>query len=185
MSVPQHLSINHETVYRYSAPVRLGDHLLRLTPMPGALSDLSHVIETDPAFPNAKFERAMLAFHDGNIRGAVASLQSLLAQHPDHAATLNNLAWFFATVNDSSLYNPYRAVELAERANAVTKHELPGYLDTLAVAYAAAERFDEAVATVERAIRLAESENKPELVPGMRERLAQFQQGKPYSSSSQ
>ena len=42
-------SVRHETVYRYSAPVRLGDHLLRLTPRPDDIANLTHAIETDPA----------------------------------------------------------------------------------------------------------------------------------------
>ncbi|MCC0030467.1 MAG: transglutaminase family protein [Brucellaceae bacterium] len=42
-------SVRHETVYLYSAPVRLGDHLLRLTPQPHSIGALSHAIETDPA----------------------------------------------------------------------------------------------------------------------------------------
>lgn len=42
-------SVRHETVYRYSAPVRLGDHLLRLTPRPEYMGQHSHSIEIDPA----------------------------------------------------------------------------------------------------------------------------------------
>lgn len=44
-----HFSIRHETVYRYSAPVRLGEHLLRLTPRPGEMAALSHAIDIEPA----------------------------------------------------------------------------------------------------------------------------------------
>lgn len=42
-------SVRHETVYRYSVPVRFGDHLLRLTPRPGDMVALSHAIEIEPA----------------------------------------------------------------------------------------------------------------------------------------
>lgn len=42
-------SVRHETLYRYSAPVRLGDHLLRLTPRPEDVAELAHAIEIDPA----------------------------------------------------------------------------------------------------------------------------------------
>jgi len=42
-------SVSHETIYRYSAPVRLGDHLLRLTPRAEYISGLSHSIEIEPA----------------------------------------------------------------------------------------------------------------------------------------
>ena len=41
-------SVRHETLYRYSAPVRFGDHLLRLTPRPDDVSALTHSIEISP-----------------------------------------------------------------------------------------------------------------------------------------
>ncbi|MAS06001.1 MAG: transglutaminase [Ahrensia sp.] len=42
-------SVRHETLYRYSASVRLGDHLLRLTPRPDDVATLTHAIEIEPA----------------------------------------------------------------------------------------------------------------------------------------
>lgn len=42
-------SVHHETAYRYSAPVRLGDHLLRLTPRADDVVALSQAIEIEPA----------------------------------------------------------------------------------------------------------------------------------------
>ena len=41
-------SVHHETVYHYSAPVKLGDHLLRLTPRSEYIDGLAHEIVIDP-----------------------------------------------------------------------------------------------------------------------------------------
>lgn len=42
-------AVRHETLYRYSAPVRLGEHVLRLTPKPDCIAGLSHAIDIEPA----------------------------------------------------------------------------------------------------------------------------------------
>jgi Flp pilus assembly protein TadD len=53
--------------------------------------------------------------------------------------------------------------------------------DTLAAAYADAGRYAEAVATQHQAIALAEAEPQPaEVLAEMRERLARYQEGKPW-----
>jgi transglutaminase-like putative cysteine protease len=41
-------SVRHETIYRYSAPVGLGDHLLRLTPRPEGVAIRRMVIDVTP-----------------------------------------------------------------------------------------------------------------------------------------
>ena len=38
----------HHSLYRYDVPIRLADHLLRLTPRPDAHQLLSHTIDVDP-----------------------------------------------------------------------------------------------------------------------------------------
>ncbi len=45
-------SVRHQTIYRYSAPVRLAPHVLRLNPRPdaGALISRALLIEPEPAF---------------------------------------------------------------------------------------------------------------------------------------
>ncbi len=42
-------SVRHETIYRYTAPVRLGDHLLRLTPRPEYIDLDIHELLVEPA----------------------------------------------------------------------------------------------------------------------------------------
>lgn len=41
--------VRHETTYRYSAPVRLGDHVLRMTPRAEGVQALSHDVQVIPA----------------------------------------------------------------------------------------------------------------------------------------
>jgi transglutaminase-like putative cysteine protease len=52
-----HFVVRHETVYRYSVPVRLAPHLLRLTPRPDAVQNASSVLLLEPQ-TSARRERS-------------------------------------------------------------------------------------------------------------------------------
>jgi hypothetical protein len=57
-------------------------------------------------------------------------------------------------------------------------------LDTLAAAYAAADRFSEAVATAGKALKLAQLSQQRELAEGIQIRLRLYKAGKTYVESS-
>ncbi len=71
------------------------------------------------------------------------------------ATALNNLAWLRATCPDPALRNGFEAVRLATEACALTNWENPGFVNTLAAAYAEAGRYEEAVAMNEKAVGIA------------------------------
>jgi transglutaminase-like putative cysteine protease len=48
--------VRHQTVYRYSVPVQLATHILRLTPRPASVRTIEHAIELDP-LPSARRAR--------------------------------------------------------------------------------------------------------------------------------
>ena len=77
----------------------------------------------------------------GKIKEAIVHLEQTLRLHPGYGQIENNLAWLLATHAPSEGGDPVRAVTLAERACARTGNRVFAYLDTLAVAYAAAGRF--------------------------------------------
>ena len=73
--------------------------------------------------------------------------------------------------------DPVRAVTLAERACKLTNNQVAGYLDTLATAYAAAGRFDDAITTAGKAIDLARSAGQPQVVKEIQSRLQLYRNG--------
>jgi tetratricopeptide (TPR) repeat protein len=98
---------------------------------------------------------------------------------PDVPAPAARLAWVLAAHPDASKRKPRQALELAQRADQATGHKSPAMLDTLAVAYAAAGDFPNAVGTAQKALDIAKavgSDRAKELA----ERLALFERGKPY-----
>jgi hypothetical protein len=71
-------------------------------------------------------------------------------------------------------------VRLAERACQTTEYKVAAVVGTLAAAYAEAGRFDDAVATSEKARELALSLGQKEVADKNAEMMQLFKAGKPY-----
>ena len=85
-----------------------------------------------------------------------------------------------ATTKDPDLYNPNEAVRYATRACKIAEVNQQGFWDTLAVAYAAAGNFPEAIKTAQKAVELADVAGEKELADGIRQRLELYKSGQPY-----
>ena len=113
----------------------------------------------------------------GRIREAMGEYSSALELDEHLIPAANNLAWLLSTQSDESLRDGKRAVELAEKICDVPAHRSPSSLDTLAVAYAEAGRYDEAVKVLREAIGLSKN---PAEAKGLKDRLVLFKSGKPH-----
>lgn len=87
--------------------------------------------------------------------------RAAIAANPNLPEALNNLAWIAATNPDTKLHDPQLAVRLAERATKLIHGDNITILDTLGAAYAAAQRFDDAVVAATRARDLALTNREP------------------------
>lgn len=113
----------------------------------------------------------------GKARQAADEWRASALAKPSYATVANNLAWLLATHRDPAVRAPDEAVVHGERAAAL-KDEDPAVRDTLAAAYAAAGRFDEAVATANLAARRAREEGQPELARAIEERRDFYRRGR-------
>jgi len=111
---------------------------------------------------------------------AIQNLTKSIELKPDNIDVLNKLAWLFAAVDNASIHNAQKAVEFAKRGCELTGYNDPMLLDTLAVAYAAAGRFDEAKVTAEKALNIAKETGRENLVVGIQERIKFYEAGQPY-----
>jgi protein O-mannosyl-transferase len=111
---------------------------------------------------------------------AVAHYRQALALKPDQPEALNNLAWILAASAQPTLRNGPEAVRLAERAVQLTTNREPMLVGTLAAAYAEAGRFDEAIATAQKAIQLATAAGHPELARRNEELLGRYRAHQPF-----
>jgi len=115
----------------------------------------------------------------GKSADAVRAYRRALAVDADDANAMEGLAWILATSADDSVRDPRAAMTLAERA-ARANETSPNALDTLAAAYAANERFADAIATAGRALAAARAANRADLVDQIQHRLELYRRGETY-----
>jgi tetratricopeptide (TPR) repeat protein len=96
---------------------------------------------------------------------------------------MNLLAWIEATAEDTGIRNPDEAVRFASSACELTANKNPGILDTLAVAYASAGRFDDAIKTAQTAVKLAGEHKLTKLANEISEHLKLFKAKKPVTKN--
>jgi spermidine synthase len=137
-------------------------------------------LRLDPRHPGARVNLGVLAMRRGAPDEAIAELSRALALEPDSLVARNNLAWLLATSADERLRDPARAVGLAEAARDAGGAADPDVLDTLAAAYAAAGRFDDAVRAAEQAAGAAERSGDSAGAERIRARADLYRSRQPY-----
>ncbi len=96
-------------------------------------------------------QAAMKCFHASKHSEAVHLLRRSLAEVPDQPSATNLLAWLLATSFDDSVREPAEALRLAQ-GNKLLQDPV-SYMDTLAAAQAANGGFNEAILTMQQAIK--------------------------------
>jgi tetratricopeptide (TPR) repeat protein len=119
--------------------------------------------------------RALASMDAGRSRDAIEVLRALLARDQADVDAAGILAWLLATSPEDELRDGDAAVALAERSVGDGSGVDADHLDTLAAAYAEAGRFDDAVATAERARGLAKDAGEDDLARDIGARLALYQ----------
>jgi tetratricopeptide (TPR) repeat protein len=109
---------------------------------------------------------------------ALAEFRETAERFPRSANPQNALAWFLATCPEPRVRNGREAITRATLACELTQWKNPGYLDTLAAAYAESGEFDQAMKFINEAVaKLAEnSQDRKEI----EEHVACFRQRKPW-----
>jgi Flp pilus assembly protein TadD len=156
-----------EALRRYQEGLRLDpSHRTGQASLGRVLLHLGRLVEARMALQRAR----QLGIDSGALYGLLGTSAQLLGRDadavreyrvaggrdPELISAANNLAWILAASRDPSLRDPGEAVRLAELATG--KREAPdaGFLDTLAVSYAADGRFEDAVRTATSAAELAD-----------------------------
>ncbi len=110
-----------------------------------AVADASRVLALNPTNFHALRLRAYCHYLGGDFTPAAADWRAALALAPRDAESLNALAWLLAAV-ESPFRNPKEAIGLSLKACEVSQWKDGRYVDTLAVAYAGAGDFENAIA---------------------------------------
>ncbi len=160
---------------------RAGGHLAIALAQAGrfqeALPLLRDQVKNQPYSPKYRAALAMCYANSGFTEEALREYRSAIQLRPRWRHATNDLAWILATHPDPQVRDAEEAVRLI--ASVLLEPETqPALLDTLAAAYAAVGRFDEAVQAADRA--LSRAGNQPDLAAEIRQRRSLYAAGQPY-----
>jgi Flp pilus assembly protein TadD len=152
----------------------LGLALMQAGRAPEAVESLRKATELNPQYAEAHYNLGHALIAAGQPADAAGQFRSALQARVDWTPALASLAWLEATEPDG-IRNPDDALRLAMRAADLTGGRDAQVLDTLAAAYAAGGRFQDAAATAQSAIAIA----PPALASQIEERLKMYRAGRP------
>jgi protein O-mannosyl-transferase len=184
-----HYRIDGEIVpQNFRAFFRLGECLKAQGRWEPAVQEYNTAIAaaaTDPDVYIVHLSLADALSHLGRNEEALTHLNEALQIKPDSTLTMNNLAWLLATCPDTNVRDGARAIQLAEHACELTDCQMALYIGTLAAAYAEAGRFDDAIATAQKACALAKELGQQRLLKKNQELLELYSAHKPYHESAE
>jgi tetratricopeptide (TPR) repeat protein len=148
-----------------------------------AIDRFNKALRIDYRNVDAYFNLGKIYFNQGKIEKSILNYHRALHFSPNMTQALYNLSWISATYKDEKFRNGKEAVWLAEKLCKITQYNQPLAFDALAAAYAETGRFDAAVLTAKKALKLALIYGPNELVSGLKKRLQLYQAGLPYRQS--
>jgi tetratricopeptide (TPR) repeat protein len=158
----------------------LGAFLLQQGQPAQALPEFERALDLNPRFPSGEEAIADAYAAMRNDREALDHFRQALVQSPKAVNALVGAARILSSSRDASLRDGAEAVNLAEQASQLTGNASPMVLDTLGAAYAEAGRFDQALATAQRALDLATAQGDTTAAALIRTRLRLYQSRQPY-----
>lgn len=172
-----------------SLHVGLGTAYYKIGNQQEGVDEFNRALEIDPKSAEAHYDLGCALLDLGQTDEAFQQIEKTLEIEPDFAETHfpeknNNLAWSLATNPDASQRNGPLAVKLAEGACQMTHYQTTIMVGTLAAAYAEAGRFDEAIATAQKACALASQSGDKTLLQNNQKLLALYLKHQAYHESS-
>jgi len=161
------------------APIQsnLGVLFLELGRASESLAHLQKALEIEPNFADAHYNLGNTYLQMGQANEALSHYNRALEISPDDTEALNNMAWILATWPDALIRDGAKAVNLAERADSLTRGESQVISATLAAAYAEMGRFAEAIKTGQRALQLATAEGNVARADSIRAQIETYRSG--------
>ena len=158
----------------------LGLALLQKGRVDEAVAQYQEALQIDPSFADAHIKLGSVLLQKGRVNEAITQYQQALQIKPDSPDVLNNLAWLLAACPDARVRDGVQAVKYAEHACELTHYGVTIIVGTLAAAYAEAGRYDDAMATAQKACTLAEKSGEQDLLEKNQKLLALYRAHQPY-----
>jgi predicted Zn-dependent protease len=146
----------------------------------GAMQSLQRATELDPQSTLARVFYAAALLQQERRREAAFHCRAARAQDNGWPPTFNQRARHFILKDNPGAQDVHRAIIEAEVACLASEEQEPGFLYTLAVAYALAGRFGAAKATAEKALARATATRQTSLAKQIRQRLHGYTRQQPF-----
>lgn len=149
-----------------------------------AKADFNRALVVSPSFMLAAIKRAEVNQRTGHYDLALAELTHIINLHPrihTDALARSSRAWLYATCPEPAFRNGQQAVADASMACKIDSWDTWDYIDTLAAAYAETGDFEKALKFEQKAMRKTKD---ADTIKGMQERLALYQQHRPFRLAS-
>jgi tetratricopeptide (TPR) repeat protein len=121
-----------------------------------AITHFKEAVRLQPDDRQMRYNLAMTLAEHGRGGEALKEFKEILRRNPEDTDSIDYIAWILATDNNPAIRNPQQAILLAKKACELSNNRRPELLSTLADAYAAAGRFDEAAETINKALQLTD-----------------------------
>ena len=158
----------------------LGSLLQQQGELEATINHFLQVVRIRPDDAKVHYRLGVLLGQTGQTVDAIEHFGKAVVLEADWTMPMNGLAWVLATHPDRKLRDSGRAIRLAQRASELTENRDASILDTLAAAYAAANQFDQAVATAEAALGLIDDRASSDLETDLKKRLDLYRQRSPF-----
>lgn len=153
-----------------------GNYLVRAKRMDEGAVFLQKALEVSPADPRANYLMATVYGEEGDEARAVEYLKRAIESAPGFVPAVNNLAWLMATSTNNGVRDPARALQLADQLLASAGGGDPSVLATVAAAYAADGRFEQAVEFGGKAAGAARARGDEALAGTLEKRVRGYKQ---------
>lgn len=145
-----------------------------------AIDVLLQLVRLLPNEPVLRVNLAVMLGQEKRPAQAIEQYRAALRIRPDFVLAANNLAWILATHPNEQFRDGEESLRLAKQACDATKNSIPGFLDTLAAAYAELGQYEDAIRALKAATTVAQQRNEMEFVAASKGRLDLYLQGRPY-----
>jgi len=144
-----------------------------------AIADFTQAISLNRKFNFAYDSRGYSYYLKGEYEKAIADFIQAISLNSNDDVAYNNIAWLLASCPDDKHRNGGKAIGFAKKALEL-KPDDPENWDTLAMAYAEAGRFEDAVKTQKKAVDMLKKKNNEKKLSEYTAHLNSYKAKKPW-----
>jgi len=146
-----------------------------------AVAGYRKALKIDPGAIYARNNLGLTFCEQGRFREALELWRAGLKLEPGNPLLMYNMTWWLATCRDAGVRDADEALTWAHKLEkAAATRNSPEFNDAVGVAYATAGRFDQAILSAQKAVKLATGAGRLDLATAIRGRLALYRSGKPF-----